>query len=125
MGSGFQDMLERILPPKAVNGGVFKSKVTTSKGVRQDINAPRDGRNHGGVDINYHYESGSPLGQNGINKEHPAVGSPVTGTITDMDRTGMGMITIEDSHGYKHTLMHLNNINDNLVNGMHIEQAKL
>ncbi|MBI1912641.1 MAG: hypothetical protein HYS21_11655 [Deltaproteobacteria bacterium] len=80
MGTGFQNLLERILPPKTSNGRVFKPNVTTD-GVRQDFNAPRKGRIHGGVDINYHYESGTSLGQNGINKEHPAVGSPVSGTI--------------------------------------------
>ena len=62
MDSGFQNMLDLILPAKMVNGRVFKPKVTTSDGIRQDFTAPRDGRNHGGVDINYHYESGSPIG---------------------------------------------------------------
>ncbi|TAN59691.1 hypothetical protein EPN18_09970 [bacterium] len=97
MGSGFQNTSERMLPPRVVNGRILKPKVTASNGIRQDFHAPRKGReNHGGVDVNYHHDTGNSLGQNGINLEHPAVGSPVTGKVTKRDPTGMGMITIKD-----------------------------
>ncbi|MBI5493215.1 MAG: M23 family metallopeptidase [Deltaproteobacteria bacterium] len=126
MGPGFQDMLERILPPKAVSGRVFKPKVTTSDGIRQDFNAPRKGReNHGGVDINYHYESGTPLGQNGINKEHPDVGSPVSGKIILVDKERWGSIVIEDANGFKHEFRHLNEIKKNFDRGVRIEAGQI
>ncbi|MBI2411721.1 MAG: hypothetical protein HYV24_00720 [Deltaproteobacteria bacterium] len=93
----FDDAINAILPPQYKNGKTFKPNITTSSdGVRQNFHAPRNGReNHGGVDINYHHESGSPVGQNGINKEHPSVHSPVSGTVT-YRRPEWGMIEITD-----------------------------
>ncbi|MBI5468858.1 MAG: M23 family metallopeptidase, partial [Deltaproteobacteria bacterium] len=61
---------------------------------------------HGGVDMNYHHDSGVPVGQNGINKEHPSVHSPVSGTVTDK-RPEWGMIEVTDERGFRHQLWHL------------------
>ncbi len=71
MDSNFKSILKRILPRRAVNGRIYSPGVTHADGFRQDFNAPRVGRkNHGGVDINYHHETGASVGQNGINMAH-------------------------------------------------------
>ena len=72
MNTNFQNASNRILPPKVIHGKSYKPDITISNNVRQDFYAHRAGRsNHGGVDINYRHESGSPVGQNGINRELP------------------------------------------------------
>lgn len=63
----------------------------------------------------------APLwGQNGINMKHPAVGSPASGKIEKIDPR-YGTIIVKDSNGYKHILMHLENVHvkegDNVVTG--------
>lgn len=118
MNTNFQNALDHILPPKIINGKTYKPDITTSNNIRQDFYAPRTGRsNHGGVDINYHHESGSPIGQNGINLQHPNIGSPVSGTIKDIDRERFGKITILDANGNTHELIHLNEIPRGLNKG--------
>jgi len=48
MNNNFQNALDRILPPKAINGKSYKAGITTSNNIRQDFYAPRSGRrNHG------------------------------------------------------------------------------
>lgn len=116
--TNFQNTLDRILPPKVINSKSYKANVTTSNNIRQDFYAPRTGRsNHGGVDINYHHESGSPVGQNGLNLQNPNVGSPVSGTIKDTDREKFGKVTIVEGNGYIHELIHLNEIPRSLKQG--------
>lgn len=121
----FNDAINTILPSSSKNGKKYKPKITTgSDGIRQDFHATRRGReNHGGVDINYHQESGSPVGQNGINMEHPSVHSPVSGTVT-YRKPETGMVEITDANGFKHQIMHLDKINvkerDRIVAGQKI-----
>jgi len=69
------------------------------------------------VDINYHHESGSPVGQNGINLQNPNIGSPVSGTIKDVDREKFGKVIIVDNNGNIHELLHLNEIPRSLNKG--------
>lgn len=117
--------MNTILPPQYRNGKKYKPDITTgSDGIRQDFHAPRSGReNHGGIDINYQHESGSPVGQNGINKEHPSVHSPVSGTVT-YKKPEWGMIEISDENGFKHQIMHLDKIDvkekDRIIAGQKI-----
>lgn len=108
----FNDAINMILPPRSIDGKKYKPEITTgADGIRQDFRAPRNGReNHGGVDINYHHDSGSPVGQNGINNEHPSVHSLISGTIT-YRRPEWGMIEITDENGFKHQIRHMDNIN--------------
>lgn len=106
------DAMNTILPPRYGNGRKYKPKITTdSDGMLQDFHAPRKRRDqkwhsHGGVDMNYHYDSGAPIGQNGINREHPTVHSPVSGTVTDA-RPESGRVEITDENGFRHQLRHL------------------
>ena len=118
----FNDAMDMILPPSYSNGRKYKPEITTgSDGIRQDFHAPRKMTDkkwysHGGVDMNYHHDSGAPVGQNGINKEHPPVHSPVTGTISKK-RPEWGMVEIMDERGFRHQLWHLNETDANVKEG--------
>ncbi|MBI5887912.1 MAG: peptidoglycan DD-metalloendopeptidase family protein [Deltaproteobacteria bacterium] len=57
---------------------------------------------HKAADINY-----QGFGQTGINRKHPEVGSPVSGTITDINPR-FGIIEVKDTQGYRHRIWHLN-----------------
>lgn len=117
---GFREAIDRMLPPRAINGWTYKADITTgSDGMRQGFNAPRPGRIHGGVDINYHHDSGAPLGQNGINLQHPEVGSPVSGKVIKIT-PDLGKVVIEDANGYTHELRHLVDIPRSLNKGDHV-----
>lgn len=108
---GFQSVINIILPRRFSHGIDYRASVTHSaKGERQGYYATRPGRIHGGVDINYHYIFGYTLGQNSINLEHPAVGSPASGLVTDT-QANWGMIEITDVQKYEHQIRHLNSIN--------------
>ncbi|MEK6792058.1 MAG: M23 family metallopeptidase [Deltaproteobacteria bacterium] len=106
----FQDVMNRILPPSKD----YKPGVPHSDGERQGYGAKRKGRpkGHEGVDMNYHTANGRPIGQNGINKEHPVVGAPVSGKVTDINEN-MGLVEITDSQGFKHQIRHLHEIDVN------------
>lgn len=110
---GFQEAINSILQPIVINGKEYRPGVTSdANGVRQDFDAPRPGRNHGGVDINYRDENGNPAP---INTTNPDVSSPVSGKVvnskTDMER--WGRIIIEDAYGNRHEIMHLHEVNVN------------
>lgn len=116
--SGFNKTIDRILPPRVSNGRTYKPDITTGNdGKKQGFNAPRPGRIHGGVDINYHLDSGAPVAQNGVNKEHPDVGTPVSGEVIKIDRERWGMVEIKDANGYIHELKHLDEISRSLNEG--------
>ena len=115
----FQDVMSRILP----SSKEYKPGVTHSDDERQGYGAKRKGRVHGGVDMNYHTASGRPIGQKGVNKEHPPVGAPVSGTVTDANKD-TGTVEITDSQGFRHRILHLHKIDvkegDRVVAGQHI-----
>ena len=100
----FQDAINIMLPPQngyvpGVNGGY--------------------GGNHKGVDFNYHNPDGSKVGQDGVNMEHPPIGSPVKGIVTGIDLKN-GMVEITDGFGTRHQIWHLDQINNNLKIGVEI-----
>ncbi|MBI5888348.1 MAG: M23 family metallopeptidase [Deltaproteobacteria bacterium] len=101
----FQNAINNILQPKFIDGSFRQAVVTYSNGERQGFNATRNGRKHKAADINY-----QGFGQTGINRKHPEVGSPVSGTITDIKKE-WGMIEVKDAQGYRHRIWHLNSIN--------------
>ncbi|MBI5562738.1 MAG: peptidoglycan DD-metalloendopeptidase family protein [Deltaproteobacteria bacterium] len=105
--TGFDGVLRNILRPQVRDGKLYMPGVTQSGGERQGYDAYRNGRRHGGVDMNYHNPSGSAIGQNGINLTHPDVGSPVEGQVTDHDDNG-GMVEITGKYGYRLRIRHLN-----------------
>lgn len=106
----FQEAINRILPERAEKGRVYRPGITTSDGIRQDFLAPRPaGRRHKAVDMNYHHDSGAPVGQNEINLTHPEVYSPVSGLIVEVKKE-KGKVIIEDTRGFKHELLHLDEI---------------
>lgn len=125
----FKDTMSTILPPRYLKGRKYKPEITTgSDGILQDFHAPRKRHDqkwhsHGGVDMNYHHDSGAPLGQNGINREHPPVHSPVTGTVTDVKKE-WGMVEVTDENGFKHQLRHLDEMavkkGDTVVAGQNV-----
>ncbi|MBI5236772.1 MAG: M23 family metallopeptidase [Deltaproteobacteria bacterium] len=108
----FDEAMRRILPPRrGRNGTNYVPEITTgTDGTRQDYYAKRPGRQHNGVDMNYHYESGWPVGQSGVNTDHPDVHSPVDGVVTAVDRDKEGMVEITDRSGRKHRLLHMHDI---------------
>ncbi|MEK7758558.1 MAG: hypothetical protein AAB304_02985, partial [Pseudomonadota bacterium] len=73
----FQDVMQNILAPS----GGYQPGITHDGEHRQCFGAPRKrkGKPHEGVDINF------INGQDTINKQFPDVGSPVNGTVVDID----------------------------------------
>lgn len=119
----FQKVINNILPRSYINNKIFEPSVTHSNGERQGFDAKRPGRIHGGVDFNYHDTSGNPVGQNGINLKHPAVGAPVSGYVSDTD-PDWGKIEITDVQGFKHQILHLNSINAAMDDGAYVNAGQ-
>jgi len=108
----FGSVMRNILQPEVKGGNIYMPGVTHSGGERQEFDAHRKGRpRHGGVDMNYRGSSGLSLGQNGLNLNHPVVGSPVEGDVTNYDDK-WGMVEVTDKDGYKHQILHLIGIPD-------------
>lgn len=121
----FQYVINNILKPKAAAGRYYKPAVTVSGGIKQDFLAPRPGRRHRAVDINYHHNSGAPVGQNEINLTHPDVGSPVSGKVTRIDHDIYGMIQITDERGFAHEIRHLDYLDPTLNKGSYVKAGQI
>ena len=86
----FEQTMQVMLPPQ---GG-------TSPHITGHYGEHRGHRNHGGTDFNY------VGGQTGINREHPTVHSPVSGTVT-FSGGDFGTVKIRDAQGNSHEILHL------------------
>jgi hypothetical protein len=60
-----------ILPPIQRDGKTY------IPGINDYFDAPRGTKIHGGIDLNYHYENGGKVGQNGVNLSGETVHAPV------------------------------------------------
>ncbi|WP_298273335.1 M23 family metallopeptidase [uncultured Bradyrhizobium sp.] len=88
----WNDVMNAVLPP--TNGKVAHS--TSWFGVRRD----RGSFPHRGIDFNY------IQGQSGINLTHPKVRSPITGKVISVGGDAYNTISIRDSNGYVHNVLH-------------------
>jgi hypothetical protein len=92
----WQDIMRRVLPPI----GVVAPDVTSWFGAVEGRPAGST-KPHRGVDFNY-----KGLGPTGINFAHPALRSPVTGTVTQAGQGKWGTIAIRDANGFSHEILH-------------------
>jgi hypothetical protein len=98
----WRDIMQRVLPPTGrvtpaiTQAGAFGA----IEGRKYPSSIP-----HGGVDFNY------LGGQAGINLTHPALRSPVAGTVTNAGEGSVGRIAIRDANGFLHEILHTNTRN--------------
>ncbi|MET0549434.1 MAG: peptidoglycan-binding protein [Xanthomonas sp.] len=88
--SNFQQTMERMLPSQ----GKVDPHITGHYG-EQRARGP-----HGGTDFNYEG------GQTGINRQHPTVHAPISGTVT-FSGGQYGTVKIRDAQGNSHEILHL------------------
>ncbi|MCC4589557.1 peptidoglycan DD-metalloendopeptidase family protein [Xanthomonas campestris pv. cannae] len=88
--SNFQHTMERMLPSQ----GKVDPHITGHYG-EQRARGP-----HGGTDFNYEG------GQTGINRQHPTVHAPISGTVT-FSGGQYGTVKIRDAQGNSHEILHL------------------
>lgn len=121
----FQDILNRMLPPHE-GATPFDKPVTAgiSSGGANGFCDPRRRhiplkQIHFGVDINY-----AGQGQNimGPNWTHPAIYSPVEGTVIGIQPADNGVI-IRDANGLVHELRHFDTISDAVINAYEAYKA--
>jgi peptidase M23-like protein len=91
----WQDIMRRVLPPI---GGVLPHNTSPYGATDRPPNSTNP---HEGIDFNYKVP-----GQRGINLEHPALRSPVTGIVTNAGEGTAGRIAIRDSSGLTHEILH-------------------
>jgi Peptidase family M23 len=94
LNMSWKDIMHRVLPPIER----LSPHVTSAYGVMRETKKGR--KPHGGVDFNYFG------GQAGINLEHPALRSPVTGVVTNAGEGTVGRIAIKDADGFTHEILH-------------------
>ncbi|WOS40629.1 peptidoglycan-binding protein [Xanthomonas rydalmerensis] len=88
--SNFQQTMERMLPSQ----GKVDPHITGHYGEHR-ARGP-----HGGTDFNYEG------GQTGINRQHPTVHAPISGTVT-FSGGQYGTVKIRDAQGNSHEILHL------------------
>ena len=76
-----QTAINTILTPIYNNLGLLYY----AAGIKGYYGEPRGNGLHQGIDFNYFYANGTPVGQNGINLEYPPVYSPVKGEVVYVD----------------------------------------
>ena len=86
--------MQRMLPP--INNALpdITSRFGAVEGRPSGSSKP-----HRGIDFNY-------LGKDQINRSHPVVRAPVTGTVTKVNPNKWGMISIRDADGLSHEILH-------------------
>lgn len=90
----WKEKMKNVLPP----AGQLDAHETSGFGVRR-----KDGSSpHGGIDFNYNVP-----GQAGLNLRHPNVYSPVDGTVVKEPGGKYGMVSIRDTKGFLHEILHL------------------
>lgn len=113
--NGFEQAMKNMLPNTFL--GNYPAVTTGRDGIRQDINAPRTGRCHGGVDVNYQGPNRSEL-----NSSQPPVGAPISGKIVKID-PNWGRVDIEDANGFVHQVRHMASISNTLQEGQTVVNA--
>jgi len=100
-GMSWNDIMRRVLPPAwDESRKTHVDPIVTSP--YGDTNRPKGSSNpHNGVDFKYFGG-----GDTELNKSNPAIRSPVSGMIEKAGDGGYGTITIRDSNGYLHQLLH-------------------
>lgn len=98
----YQDVMNVILPPRQGR----------SPHITGHYGEHRDSGPHGGSDFNY------AGGQAGVNLQHPAIHSPVAGTVEFVGGR-YGTISIRDAEGNSHQLLHTQS--QSVVEGQRIE----
>ncbi len=88
--TSFEQTMQVMLPPQA----------GTTPHITGHYGEDRGHRNHGGTDFNY------VGGQTGVNRQHPTVHSPVSGTVT-FSGGDFGTVKIRDAQGNSHEILHL------------------
>jgi putative chitinase len=93
--NSFDEVMTGMLPTQ----GGTAAHVTSHAGMRT-LNGRPD--LHEGVDFNY------VGGQTGINRQHPTINSPVSGTVIGVTSGAgsYGAIRIRDERGYEHRILH-------------------
>ena len=93
----WNDIMYRVLPPL---GGV-PPIVKSPYGARDPNRPPGSTNPHGGVDFNY---TGGRTAR--LNRNHPAIFSPVNGVVTNAGEGTVGRIAIRDANGFTHEILH-------------------
>jgi hypothetical protein len=95
----WEEIMRRVLPPVGGLSPQVTKPGAFGAGVEQGRHPPST-IPHKGIDFNY------PVGQTGINKNYPALHSPVAGVVLNAGEGNVGRIAIRDANGFVHEILH-------------------